>query len=726
MEIKAKKIVSAVIIESRKPRPRSLGKFIKPEVVLFLLCFLLLFKDTIFSNNIASGGDFVNFQLSQLKFFKSSLINGEFPLWNPLVAGGVPTLLFASIFNPVNLLFIILQPDKYLMVYNLIYLGVGFYFMFRLLRFYSRSYLSSLFCSLFFVLSGFFSTRIFLGHVDLLAAASLIPAIFYFLEKYFESFRLRELLWISLLVAVQLFSGHLQMSYYTMLFGGVYFALLLIKSKSLNIKVLVHLFVSLILTICLSGLVLYPSLKLSDTSTRSEGVSLTESSSFALPIKDFKVAFFPWPFRETQYFEGIPFVSLYVFSLAIVGFVISVRKWKKAWFYLGLLVVVILFSSGTSTPFFEFFYKYLPGFGTLRAHTRSIVFGVFAISILASFGLDFMVSNVSKVIANKMRIFWLILGLMVLVLLLLGVKVPIIKGIFDRYYLYNYLLVLSGLCFGLFLCSIRVLNEKILLGIFGCFILLGYLWFDWDYLKPKDYQLTKVDQFVQSEVRKSDPEGLFKVWYEPVITEKVGHRPYYFGVADSENVGWNSFSRYFAQFKEQADKPDYRYVSRYLSLNKNLFNKFGVGFVLTFARIEDQAFERIATTDFREGVEINLYRYNQARPLVYLADKEGKLEILRKKNNEVSIDTKLEKKQTLVFAQVYDPNWQVIVDGINSKPTLQDKGLMSVDIEPGEHTVKFVYNSETLVVGLSLTLLGFLLFIILYLRDSKYRSIKIV
>lgn len=698
-----------------------------PLLITFTTAFAVLFKDSLLSSGVAVGGDFLNYQLPVLNFFKDSLSKGEFPLWNPHVAGGAPALLFSPIFYPPNWLLFFLETKVFLITFYFAHLLLAFLSMFYLLQILHRSFWGSVFGGLVFVLSGFFTLRIYLGHTDLFAAACYVPLLFYLLERYFLGLGVKNLVLLSLPLSLQILTGHPQISYYSLMFLGVYFLIDWVLRQKGNILSLGAYLFSLILGLGLSSITLLPSLATSGLSTRSFGSSFEEVSSFSLPIRNMKVNFFPWPFTEIQYFEGINFISFFVFLLSLIGFGYFAMRRKQMLFFPFMVLVVIIFSAGSTTALFEFLYKYLPGFSFMRAHIRSMVFLSFAIGVGATYGWDLVTNKIASFssYAKYSKSLLLLSSVLGVVLLSLNLVLKYLLTswsahlLYDKYHLEVYAPIagLILLAFALFLSG-RI-NLRRLQISFITLIMSGSYLFSWDYLKTQDYHLpNEFDKRLISLIKNNETKDLSRVWVEGEIPEKVLHRPLSLGLYDSQNLGWNSVITNYLKFKENKEitRDNFNKIKREFEFDKDRLSLFNVRYFVTSKEIFDTDFQKLGDIDLSENNKIFVYHLRNPVPRFFFKDSsESRLELRSFRNNKIELRTEVDKENSLIFSQIYDPNWKVLINNTPGKVSEVFNGLVKVNLAAGTNNLTFYYDQKAFVAGAAISVFSLLTLVVLFL-----------
>ncbi|NLZ70199.1 MAG: YfhO family protein [Clostridiaceae bacterium] len=86
-----------------------------------------------------------------------------------------------------------------------------------------------------------------------------------------------------------------------------------------------------------------------------------------------------------------------------------------------------------------------------------------------------------------------------------------------------------------------------------------------------------------------------------------------------------------------------------------------------------------------------------------------------------SFKIRADRPKIALVSVAADPGWSVKVNGI-PQPIIKSAGLMAVPVEAGENTVEFTYTTPGLTLGLIVTLIGILIWLILRLLDLRRRQ----
>lgn len=100
-------------------------------------------------------------------------------------------------------------------------------------------------------------------------------------------------------------------------------------------------------------------------------------------------------------------------------------------------------------------------------------------------------------------------------------------------------------------------------------------------------------------------------------------------------------------------------------------------------------------------------------------DAKGEAYVTKYKENEVIIKTSNNAKSILVLTDNYYPGWKAFVDGKNTEIFRANYSFRAVLLPPGKHIVNFVYQSESLKLGIIISALFTILYFILVVLKLK-------
>ena len=352
------------------------------------------------------------------------LLDGQAPLWNPLVGAGAPLIANyqSALLYPPNWIGLILPLDlahNWLLVAHVAVAGLG---MVALTRRLGYAVLGQAVAGLAFGLSQYVVARASFYSIN--AAVAWTPWLVWSCDRLLlagsRSSRLRHLVFTIVFAALQLLAGHAQTTWYTWLLIAAWLVWRLIAAPT---GLRGRRFAG-VLWIGLAGLVaaaiaaaqLLPTAELLAQSQRADAAEY----GFAMTY-----SFSPWRFltllapdalgtpagREFfgygMYLEDAVYSGVIVLMLALAS--IGVWAWRAlrqrrvrskpgegerlvvhAETPLGLAVCLIVAGAvlglGANTPVFPWLYAHVPTFNMFQAPTRFMLWLVFGVALLAGWG----------------------------------------------------------------------------------------------------------------------------------------------------------------------------------------------------------------------------------------------------------------------------------------------------------------------------------------------------
>ena len=198
-----------------------------PGCLFLFYCMIpfLVHADYLTAGDSLVSGDGTG-MLYTLHYLGESIKTGDFPIWTPYLAGGMPyadaTMLKA--FYPVALVCSLLPPFIQFYVYLGIHYAIGGTFLYLYLRKIDCDAIVCVAVSMIYLFTAHMG-GLRKEHIGLIVTALWVPVILFFLERYLRERRLKWLLAASGAMALQFFGGFLQYVVYSDIF--VFFYLLL-------------------------------------------------------------------------------------------------------------------------------------------------------------------------------------------------------------------------------------------------------------------------------------------------------------------------------------------------------------------------------------------------------------------------------------------------------------------------------------------------------------------
>ncbi len=413
--------------------PRSFLAESIAAVALLALATIGFFWQILFTPSTwqpAGGGDLAPFLYPNYHFAAQNLRQGLIPLWNPHLYSGAPFAadIQSGLFYPINLLVFLLVPQltyewlEYLAIFHFWLAGATMYLCLRLMRsptadrrppvtdneshppnVQSLSPLAAFAGALAFEFSDLFIVHF--GNLNMIAVAAWLPLIFLFFQR---SLHQKSLGWAAAsgaVLALATLAGHIQITLFILLTLGLY-ALWQLRFTIYDLRFTITpsrftfhglyplgaLLLTLLVTIGLAALLLFPAFEMSHYTPRAE-LPYTEAAQYSLhPAqligllvpnyfgRDPALHWGPWERVETGY------IGLMTLLLALIGAFFYPGRLKS--FFIGLALIALLLAMGGYSLLHGWLYATVPGFDQLRAPARFILLLDFSLAALAAFGLN--------------------------------------------------------------------------------------------------------------------------------------------------------------------------------------------------------------------------------------------------------------------------------------------------------------------------------------------------
>jgi uncharacterized membrane protein YfhO len=270
-----------------------------------------------------------------------------------------------------------------------------------LARCYGMAGIGATFAGLVFGMAGFHLAH--LKHHHMHAAAAWIPWALWCLESGLKG-NVRAWPALSIVISIQAFAGHPQISYYTALILVVRTLVVLVprwRDASARWQ-LVAAAASAILGGMLAALVLLPTWQFNATSMRATGMDWKAASDFPFWLGDTVSLLAPrllgsyyngtWPAGNRALFWED---WLYLGLLPLLGAILALRgeipSWAKFWFWTSLSCGLL--TAGASLPLYGIAWTLIPGMHLFRFPQRFFVIAALGIALLAGRGLSLLMER---------------------------------------------------------------------------------------------------------------------------------------------------------------------------------------------------------------------------------------------------------------------------------------------------------------------------------------------
>lgn len=770
-------------------------------VVLGLLILVLIFFRKLISfDKLFLGGDLCLFYPLR-QFFLNYIKRGDFPFWNPYVFSGSPTASLNSLlglFNPFNFIFLILPLNFAFNCLMIIHIFLAGFFMYLFMRHKNLSRFAAFISAITFMFGGSFVILLAAGMIDLLAGIVLLPLIFLLFDKALihNSRSYTYSIWAGITIGLQGLSGHPQISMMTIYALFFYFAYILIsrilKRKLSPIEMRRWLFIfiiTLLIGIGIYALQIFPFLEgFLNHSLRSFKMDYGFVSGYSLHPKQLLTFFMPNLFGNTitGYYWGEPGFDeicryLGVLALILALLAILFARNKDTRFYTLLLIISLFMAFGKYSPLHKLCYYLLPGFTIFRCPARWLFLSILSLSILAGFGLSFLIEKTEKKRLGFFIKLLLFFNISIIILLFLDyfMKVGLVTKLTEWVtissfgkevdFSYRYSTVKKSLVNFTFLLTTVTLclsvfwKNKINLFLFKAFILMLTildLWFfgqkfiimvdkelyltskQWDFFKKdKDFYRIRVEPPINDYsapanecfVLKGEESGVALRDYDK-FRQKVKNFPQILNtkyilttdVIDTriaefikrENI--SIFDPYdFKQFKF------YKVSANIYRYNNFIHRAFMVHKIIV-AKDEDEVFEKLNDTSLNlkevailegEGFFLNM-------PAELKERNDGSVEIGHYSPNRIKLKADLNQSGLLILNEIFFPGWQVYVNGQREHIFKANYLMRAVYLKEGNHIVEFIYRPISYKLGAGISLLTILILLSLEIKQRYERFIN--
>jgi len=421
-------------------------------IVLALLAVLLhpfLLGQTLLPSDTVKSLPFSRFGSEQL------FQHGHIPQWIPYLFGGMPC--YASVMvTPSYLVSVIaswgvgsvlpiFRDPLVQHVFHLLVLGMG---SFLYLRRRGLSWVGAGFSSLAFTFGTTLVGLMGAGHTIKLWTVCWMPLNLYWLERLLEERRLRTLTPAALTLGLMFTAKHVQMSWYFLLFAGVYTLVRLFQLRGgegrawLGAGLRALAWVALGLG--LAAFLYLPVLEYSAMSMRA-GTPLAAggepyAAAYSFPWSDLATWWIPGAkgFGGGNYWGALEYTAFPLYAGALWLPLLLAAFWQGEdrrrilpWLLPSLLMLVL--GLGKNTPLFGLLVDLLPGYAKLRAHMWALALTQMGLVFSAGVGLERLLALVRQPAGDTPRraLLGASLGALVLAGLFWGARPDPQKGMPD-------------------------------------------------------------------------------------------------------------------------------------------------------------------------------------------------------------------------------------------------------------------------------------------------------
>lgn len=351
----------------------------------------------------AQGIDVVR-TLFPWKHFSIGMVKkGELPLWNPYNFSGNPHLanFQTGIFYPFNLLFFLLPFNLAWTIFIILQPLLAGCFTYLFLREIKVSRWGSLFASLAFAYSLYFTAWLEWGNID--HAILWLPLALFLIEKIIKKLEMKWILLFIFSLASSILAGYIQATIYlfAVVFVYLFFRIFSDNKQKDKFSKIVAVLAGGVIALLLCLIQFLPTWEIFLQSAR--GIYSSEKISELLmpwfyPLTAFVPDFFGNPASRNYwlpgtYIERVIYIGVLPLFFAFLA-IFYQRKEKITAFFIGLASIVLVLT--LNLPPARFFYAMrIPVLGT-AVPTRILYLFAFSMAVLAGFGFDFWLKTKQK------------------------------------------------------------------------------------------------------------------------------------------------------------------------------------------------------------------------------------------------------------------------------------------------------------------------------------------
>jgi hypothetical protein len=410
-----------------------------PATPLIFLCYLLLpyLFFTIGSNiwNVALAP-----RDAYLGGVPYKVFIADMPLWNPYLETGsfnikdigvqffyIPAILIMKVFpNPFGYNFLLL-----------IHYTLAGFFTFLFLRALRLNRVASFIGGVTFMFCGFMCAQ--RPHTTLMMTAAYLPIVLYFFENFMAAKTRTRLFLAAIAFALSILADYPAVSLYIGMVLIPYIAYRVLtgaesRDKSIRVKILeiaAYSSAILILGLVLTAAEVLPILESLKYSSR-QSVTYDFFASYSFPFRALPLLIFPYIFGASPagFFQPAYFgpwsllgMSGYMGILPMLFAFLAVILFRKTngqiLFWAAVALIAFLLVLGDSTPLYRVLYK-IPVYNMFRAPTRNWMEVDFAVAILSSFFIHFMMTSTEiRALSYYRAMLWVVGVLFISVLFIL-------------------------------------------------------------------------------------------------------------------------------------------------------------------------------------------------------------------------------------------------------------------------------------------------------------------
>ncbi|MEI6848078.1 MAG: hypothetical protein WCK32_08640 [Chlorobiaceae bacterium] len=364
----------------------------------------LLFYQLVFQSKVPIAPDSLIPQALSITLQRLQDVTGIYPLWQPWLFSGMPTVeafsFLSNLYYPNVLLSLLNKDPLFLQLLHFIFAGSG---VFLLLRNYRLTTFASFFGGAVFMLNPYMTAMLVHGHGSQLMTAAYMPWMLWATMRLIERGGLLETGLLALITGFQMQRAHVQIAYYTWLLV-LLLALFLLYSRRDSFQFTMRrsmlLLVALVLGAGISTAIYLPSFQYASYSIRGvteqgAGSSWEYATLWSMHPMELLTFLLPgsFGFGGVTYWGFMPFTDFphyagIIVLLFSIGGAVVCRKEPMVKFLVVALLFSLLLSFGRFfTPVFDLFYHFAPFFSRFRVPSMALIMVYLILALLSAVGV---------------------------------------------------------------------------------------------------------------------------------------------------------------------------------------------------------------------------------------------------------------------------------------------------------------------------------------------------
>ena len=697
----------------------------KSGFILLALVLIVAFWQLFLLQN-GMKWDFVDAFLPSRYFFSESILNNQFPLWNPYLLYGTPIYAdMVSVFNPefwiIGNMFGYSNISLQFVFLAYIYIaGVSFFYFLKL---FNSEYKISVGLSLAYMFSGFVLGNA--QHVAFVCGYALIPFLMSSYYKFIREINRPNFVQISIAIFLMIYCSYPAVtiiSAYLMLAVFIAYLVANKSNKEYLKKVFLYHSALTIVIVLFSVTLILAYFQLSPFMSRFNGLPPELAQKHPFSVKSILSFLTPMAVgNDPQYFKtDQSFSNGYWGIISIVFFVFVLTKKsvsKESYVILFFGILSLLASFGDRFFIREFLFNYAPLMNRFQYPGIFRAFTVFC--FLAFTGINIKNSDFS--LAGRKHLIFISVSMVVLLIVLIGWA----SGKIEHFAYFK-----NDVSFSKELTTATRFDNIVLQGIIQTVLLLVFAVLTFKVKAAKNYASALLILFIADGVVSTQLSAHYTVLSKtkPIkFYDYLKSSPKGFPIPELNPIGENT---------------DRNAANEFIWMNNNVFPKKITFDGLVSFKMDGYKFlsdehpdllEEIKkepvvyfSDDIRENSSIRDFKSKT----VYLENSDFKslngynlssaqndsLEIFKFSPTKIEIKTSTEFPQLLIYQQNYYTGWKVYIDGNEQHLLKGNFTHMAVLVPSGKHIVSFEYKNSAVIYSFCFTVIIFLVLIGLYIK----------